>query len=286
MRALVRPLASSLGIFGLLSLSTASVSAQDQPPSQPGYQQPGAQPGYQQPQPYPQPQQYPQQYQQPQPYPQQPQQYQQPQPYPQPYPQAQPYPQPYPQQGYYPRQPGYPPPTPPPPPRHRGFLLLPYLGVNIPVGDAAEGTSAGFRLGGLLGFYVAPILSLNGELNIDVINVDTDADVTTAILDWCFSPLFHFGPPRAEFVVGPKLGFFTEASSYSYGGQDYSSSAYGTAYGFNAGLFFALGRISIGGLLNYTAHSYSHVCDYDDSCYDVDGGPDFKVFGLTGALLF
>lgn len=291
---------------------------QPQPQPQP---QPGQYPQqYQYPQPYQQPQpaqpgqqaQYPQQYQQPQPA--QPQQYQQPQAYPQQYPQPGAYPQPgqqpqaypqypqtyqqpqaYPQQpGYY-QQPAYPAPVaaaPAPAPRHRGFMFLPYLGLNFPVGDAGENYSTGFRLGGLMGGYVGPHFSINGELSIDIMNLDlaSEYEATEVLAAFTLSPLFHFGPPRLDFVIGPRLGFFADAASMSMSGSSsettYSST--GLAYGFNAGAFFQLGRIWLGGLLSFTAHDASELCVDDGSgedCYDAEGDA-FKVLTLNAAALF
>ena len=320
MRALVRPFALSLSLLLASALAPRPVQAQTDPnqpyQAQPGYQQPQQypqQPGYQQPQGYPDQQQqgYPQPgYPQPQPG------YQQPQPgYQQP---PQPYPQQYPQQGYpqqaNPPPPGYyaPPPqpaygqqptyapspvyAPPPEPAYRrGFLWMPYIGVNVPVGVSSNGDSTGLRLGGIFGFNVGQFLSLNGELTIDVLNLDTNPGVsaTGAIVDFTFSPFFHLNVPGLEFVVGPKLGFFGMSTTYSQSGyQDSTYSGSGLAYGFNAGVFIPLGRIAIGGLLNFTGRSYSSQCysDYDTNyssvCGDVSGGSDDKFFGFSGALMY
>jgi hypothetical protein len=318
MTALVRPFAMSLGLLSASLLAPRAVQAQADPnqpyQAQPGYQQPQQpqqpqqQPGYQQPQQYPDQQQgYPQQnYQQPQPgyqqpYPQQPypqQGYQQPPAYPP----AQGYaPQGNPPPGYYataPRPaygppPGYgPPPTYAPPPVEpafrRGFLWMPYLGVNVPVGDTSNGVSTGLRLGGIFGFNVGPFLSLNGELTVDVLNLDSAAGMsaTGAEVDFAFSPLFHIDLPALELVVGPKLGFFGMSATYSQSGYpDSTFSGSGLAYGFNAGVFIPLGRIAIGGLLNFTGRSYSSACQ-NNFCADVSGGSDDKFFGFSGALMY
>jgi hypothetical protein len=289
MRTLLRLFVLPLGVLLATSLTAGAARAQDQYPPQPGYQQPYPQQGY--PQQSPEAQQYPQQYQQPQQYPQQgyPQQqaYPQQQPYPQQaYPQQQPYPQQgYPQQQPYPQQPVYPS---QPVDRHRGLLLLPYLGANVPFGDGSQWLSTGFRLGGLLGFYVGPAVSLNAELTLDFLSVDGQGSsgVTNLMVDWAFSPLFHFGPANMDFVIGPKFGFFTQEISYSAYNNDYSSTSYGYVYGVNAGVFVSMGRISVGGLLSFTGHSYSQYCDYYDQCGNISGASDLKIFGITGALLF
>ncbi len=294
-----------------------------QPEPQPGYQQPQPQPGYQQPQQQPGYQQYPQPqpgYQQPQGYPYQQQGYPQ-----QGYQQPQPgYQQPYPQQGYQ-QPPGYPPaqgyapqgnPPPPgyyapaprpaygpppgygPPPSYapppvepafrRGFLWMPYIGVNVPVGDTSKGVSTGLRLGGLFGFNASPFLSLNGELTIDVLNLDSSMGTSAsgAEVDFAFSPLFHIDLPALELVVGPKLGFFAMSATFSESGYpDTTLSGSGLAYGFNAGVFIPLGHIAIGGLFNFTGRSYFSSC-LNDVCGDASGGSDDKFFGFSGALMY
>lgn len=311
MRALVRPFTMSLSLLlaGALVPLAALAQQAPYPPAQPGYQQP--QPGYQQPQPgYQQPQQYPDQqgYQQPQQYPQQ--GYQQPQQYPQ---------QQYPQQGYqqpqqypqqaYPQQPSAPPPgygpqpgyapqpayaPPPDEPRfRRGFIMIPYLGLNVPTGSNSDGFSSGLRLGALFGWHVGPAVSLNCEFNIDVMNIDTasnssDSNPSLVFVDFAFSPLYHIVLPQLEIVVGPKLGFFGAASSFDYGGTTYTGSGSGVAYGLNAGVFFPLGySLAIGGLLNYTVRSFSSCDSTSDNGSDFClTGPDEKILGFSGALIF
>ena len=314
MRALVRPLTISLSLLLTGTLVSRVAQAQADPnqqyQAQPGYQQPQQypqQPGYQPPQGYPdqqgyqQPQQYPQQgYQPPQQYPQQG--------YQQPYPQ-QGYPQQgYPQQGYPQPQPSAPPPGYGPPPGYaqpptyapppseprfrRGFIILPYLGLNAPVGEGSDAYSVGLRLGALFGWHVGPSISLNGEFNIDVLNaksVSGYSSPTDVNVDFAFSPLYHIVLPQLEIVVGPKLGLFAESMSYKddYYNTSYTGSGSGLAYGLNAGVFIPLGNIAIGGLFNLTVRSYSS-CD-NSSTSDSDfciTGPDAKTLGFTGAMIF
>jgi hypothetical protein len=170
-------------------------------------------------------------------------------------------------------------------------MMLPYLGLSIPTGDGSEGLGTSLRLGGLFGFYAGQFLSLNGELSIDVLNIDTPSGVSAsgAAVGFTFSPLFHFGPPRMDFVVGPRLGFFGTSETYSYDDgyspdDDYSST--GFLYGFNAGAFFSLGRISLGGLLSVSIHSISSACRNDDCGDPPSGTPALKIVGLSGAMLW
>ena len=106
-------------------------------------------------------------------------------------------------------------------------------------------------------------------------------DQTEVFFDLTLSPLFHFGVPYVDFVVGPKIGSFA-----FYGASD--SSGYGVVYGFTAGAFFPIGRIAIGGLLSFTAHSFegSSSCSSDsyyyDDCYT---SPDTKLISFSVALM-
>jgi hypothetical protein len=292
MRALVRPFATSLFLAGTL----ASLAAQAQtPPEQPyqaqpeqGYQQPQQQ--YQQP-----PQAYPQQQ-----YQQYPQYQQQGYAQPQAYPSAQGYPANQPPPGYYAPQPAYRQPTyhqpayaPAPtyaaePPYRVGFLWMPYIGVNIPTGDLSDSYSAGLRLGGIFGINLPPFLSLNLELTFDWLNPKyADYDTTEIMYSFSFSPLFHFRFPQLELVAGPKFGYFGHYVSFDQTydtSSDFTESGY--AYGINLGIFFPLGRLSIGGLLNYTGHHVTSSCNVYNECADVYNGADYNLLGFSLALLY
>jgi hypothetical protein len=81
-----------------------------------------------------------------------------------------------------------------------------------------------------LGVHIGPFLSLNGELGVDIMNPNAGedyngtADRTEAFFDFTLSPLFHFGVPSVDFVVGPKIGWFTfVGSSREFGGRGPSS---------------------------------------------------------------
>ena len=280
---------------------------------QQGYPQPGyppQPPGYP-PQPSYPPTGYPQQG-----YPQQgyPQQGYPQQGYPQPgYPpagyQQQGYPPPgYPPAGY--QQPGYPPPgyppagsAYPPPPlgprrRHGAFLALGYIGLQAHEGASGHGQKAGLRLGGILGYRPNDHLSFNGELTLDVLNLDNPAvgaanqgtDVSGAEFDLAFSPLFHTYAGAVELAVGPKLGLWGGGTQYSVSGETTKYSTGGLVAGVNAGLFVALGNgASLGGLLSFAVRSIGQVCYTDVFGTRTCSNPDVdseKVLGITGAALF
>jgi hypothetical protein len=301
------------GLFCLASLLGTTLTSglafcQAAPPPQ-GYPDPNAQPQYP-------PQQ--QQYQQPQqpgyPPPQQgyaPQDYQQQQPgYPQQQPGYPPQQQPgYPQQqpGYPPPQQGYPPPgygpppgyapAPPPayapPPGHHGLLAMAYIGINGFAGETGQGIDPGLRLGGLLGFYASPMFSLNGELSIDFMNLDSNLfpNTTGVRASLSIAPLFHFpaGTGNIELVVGPKLGVWDEELSDTNSSATQSFSGY--LLGLNAGAFTHVGRSSLGGLFSFESATPNKACQNDgfngDICSSIPGSPTSeKVLAFTLAALF
>jgi hypothetical protein len=289
-------------LLGLILMPGTIVAQQAAPPSPPPYPDPNQAPyPQQQPQQPQTPQQpYPQQYPpQPQPYPQQgyPQQYppaQQPYPqqsYPQQYPpQQQPYPQPgYPQQ--YPPAGSYQAP-PPAPPGHHGLLLMGFLGFHAFQGDTGEGLSPGLRLGGLLGFYASPVFSLNGELTLDFLNIDSSspyngATGVRALL--ALSPLYHVPAGNVELVIGPKFGGWGTTLSDDNSGA--SISARGYVLGLNAGVFARAGNINLGGLFSFEAGFPTSICFDDglgDACHSATGSEKDadKIVAFNGAILF
>jgi hypothetical protein len=141
------------------------------------------------------------------------------------------------------------------------------MGFSSMVGQYSDGYSTGLRMGALLGGHIGPFLSLNGELGVDITNppgdVYTGTDRIEAFFDFTLSPLFHFGVPSVEYVVGPKIGSFafvgsaresdgTRGPSYTL---DYHG--HGIVYGFTAGAFSPIGRVALGGILGFTGHSFS-----------------------------
>jgi hypothetical protein len=282
---------------------------QQQPPGYqppPGYQQPP--PGYQQPPPgYQRPppgsQQPPPGYQQPPPGYQQPPPgyYQQPPPgYQQPAPPAyyQPPPTYYqqPPQTYYPPGQAYQPAPARPPPRTRGFLALPYIGFNSFAGDTGAQLDPGLIVGALVGGRLSPTFSINGEIRIDTLNfrnLDSNQQWETNEFDLAASPLFHVPFAAGEFVVGPKLGFFSYDATYKTNTRVTGTEQWsGLTAGVNTGLFFAVSRImSLGGMLSFTIRDPSEKCRTDyvlatpEACTTGDFTAE-KVLGFHAGALF
>jgi hypothetical protein len=197
--------------------------------------------------------------------------------------------------GYSAPPPGYyqPAPVTTVPAFRRGFLAMPYLGVQIPVGSSGDSLGTGLRLGAILGGHVIPELSLNGELTIDIMNpknVPSGMSVTEVIVDLVFSPLLHFGTDQIECFVGPKIGAFGMSASLSYQGASESANAQGLAYGLNAGVAFPVGNLAIGGLLAYTGRHATKVCSTasggSETCDTSPSGDDMRQLSITGMVLF
>jgi hypothetical protein len=179
--------------------------------------------------------------------------------------------------------------TPPGPAYRRGFLAMPFVGVQIPTGDLGDAFDAGLRLGTLLGGHVGSMLSLNGEINIDVLNPKGSGDVTAVAVDMFFSPLLHLGTEAFEAFIGPRIGFSGIVISSKSGSTTTDLTYTGIGYGINAGIGIPLGKLAIGGMFSYTGRSPSEVCvkrtGYSESCGDWNGD-DLHSVAFSGFVLF
>jgi hypothetical protein len=188
--------------------------------------------------------------------------------------------------------------APPPPPadrRHRGFLAMPFLGINSYQGDKGANLGPGFRLGTLLGGRINEMFSINGELTFDFANpenVPAGVDVTMLDLVLTVSPLYHFIAGNIEVVVGPKFGghSFTQQQNDT-GLGDSKRTWNGYVIGLNGGVFAAVSRgMSLGGLLSLesrTAHEYCFTDPgFAEQCTTNNTGSSFRVLGFMAALLF
>jgi hypothetical protein len=201
-----------------------------------------------------------------------------------------------PQQGGYPPA-GYPPPPPPAQglSQRRGFLALPFLGINSYQGKTGKDMNPGLRLGVLLGGHVNEQLSLNGELVIDVMNFDEMGGPQIAAADvvLALSPLFHLLIGKAELAVGPKVGLRSAAMSMDSSAGEEKQTLAGYVIGINAGFFTAVSNsMSIGGLLSAEIRTTHKLCStaagFRENCTTEDAltGAADKVIGLTAAALF
>jgi hypothetical protein len=170
---------------------------------------------------------------------------------------------------------------------------MPYIGLNVPVGSSGDSFGPGFRLGALLGGHLNPMLSLNGEMTIDVMNIKnapSGTDVSEVMVDLLFSPLVHFGTDQIEGFVGPKIGGFGMSGSAKAGTNSVDGKAQGLAYGFNLGVAAPLGSVAIGGLVSYVGRHATKICTtvsgQSERCDSSPSGNDFKSLGFAGLVLF
>jgi hypothetical protein len=129
-----------------------------------------------------------------------------------------------------------------------GLLVMPFVGVHRPSGDAFD---IGFRAGFLAGYHVFPVVSVNGELAFDLMNANNVSEtdyVKAYVADLVLSPLYHLEFAWGEIVVGPRMGAFRSACS----GNNQQEIAHGLAYGLNAGVFGRADAMALGALLAYT----------------------------------
>ena len=175
----------------------------------------------------------------------------------------------------------------------RGLMTMPYAGLHAPVGTASATYDTGPRLGIILGGHLSRLVSLNGEFAADLVNhpVAGSTDRGEALLDLTFSPLFHFGGDRLEFVAGPKLGVSADVNGVRRLGVESSSGAtyIGYAYGINSGLLVHRSGWAFGVLVAYTGRNIVQDCrglpgGIDICAGDLSGRTDAKVLSLTAAL--
>jgi hypothetical protein len=164
--------------------------------------------------------------------------------------------------------------------------------MHVPVGDSGDGLDPGFRIGAILGGRVLPELSLNGEIAIDVMNpshVQSGVDVSIVMVDFVFSPLFHFGNDHVEGFVGPRIGGFLMEGSSSYQSRSMEGSASGIAYGLNVGFAINAGKVALGAIFSYTGRHAMETCTKfsgsSETC-DTDTGDDFKEVTAAGLVMF
>lgn len=175
-------------------------------------------------------------------------------------------------------------------PREHGWVLIPYFGFNLPVATTANSYSAGFRLGGLAGWYLTPRFSIDGEFTLDLMDGDTDSSILKPhehYLDFVLSPLFHFR--SGEILIGPKLGWFTNSrsvsnDSFTPGPILEAHTGQGILFGINAGGFVPFGKLAIGLL---ASADFRHFTTVDCGPHECAGDYSLvTVVSLSVAALF
>jgi hypothetical protein len=184
-----------------------------------------------------------------------------------------------------------------PAPGGTGLLVLPYVGINLPVGKGSDNHSIGRRLGLLLGWNANPKVSLNAELSLDVLDGNGYTLTTKPdekYLGVAASPLFRIDRRRVVAVFGPTVGYFqyTLWLHESYAGNPSSSkqTARGVSVGLNVGVFVPLGPVAVGGMFAADLHQATRNCKSSsvvggEYC-DRDTHRDTGTLGLSGAVMF
>jgi hypothetical protein len=148
----------------------------------------------------------------------------------------------------------------------RGVLVMPFVGFHAVEGIAADDYDAGPRVGFLLGAHAAPAVSLNVELAMDFLSPKVNmavrgTEVSGRDFTIAFSPLFHARSGIGEFVVGPKLGFWSSGIDVRMGAQTIQNSQSGWAYGFNIGAFAGVhDSAALGALVSYQMTYLDQSC--------------------------
>jgi hypothetical protein len=169
----------------------------------------------------------------------------------------------------------------------RGFLVLTYAGWQFPV-EAAAWITNGYRFGGLLGGHLSEHLSLSADLGFATWTWNRN-NHRAGQFDVGATLLLHAGGPRAEIIVGPKLG---KALIFR---NDYNENTHvyvnGWQMGVKAGVLLALsGAMALGIVadLSYTINpvELDASCFYNESS-DCTRDTRHTVLGsLAAAVLF
>jgi hypothetical protein len=109
------------------------------------------------------------------------------------------------------------------------------------------------------------------------------------MLEAAFSPLFHVGDQRTEFVIGPAIGAWMtslDLSDDSFG-DHLSATAQGWTVGGNMGLFSPLWhKVRVGALINFMVRETAHVCvNLNASSACQNSGPAHQVLGFSAAAM-
>jgi hypothetical protein len=175
---------------------------------------------------------------------------------------------------------------------HEGVQIMPMIGVNSFQGSRAEQIDPGLRLGAMLGGRTSENGSMNGELTIDIVNVQgtPGIDISEYVVNASFAPLLHVPVGAGEIVMGPQVGFFYLGLHASDGVNSLDEWGAGWMMGANAGLLFPINdRAEMGGMISFAYDRPLKLCasgtGTPESC-TTDGLTAAKVLGFSFAALF
>jgi hypothetical protein len=178
----------------------------------------------------------------------------------------------------------------------KGIIIIPFGGLHAVEGIAASDYDAGLRVGALVGTHLAAPISLNVEIAVDFLSPNQSGAVTRSQasghdLTIAFSPLFHGSAGIGEFVIGPKLGYWSSGITSTNPGSDSTQlSQTGWVFGFNMGAFAGVSdAVALGAMFTYQMTFLSQEC-VRGSNVPIEGcsGSGFapQILGFSVAALF
>jgi hypothetical protein len=152
----------------------------------------------------------------------------------------------------------------------------------------------GLHFGGLAGFRLSELVSINGELAFDSVDLNGPRDERFTELDSTatLSPLVSITAGKVDLVFGPKLGAWVASYNQSSVSRGDGS---GTFWGLDLGTSFATltqvsRRLWLGGLASFDLRIYRKICFTPtggiEGCASTDLPPADKVVSFSALLMF
>jgi len=172
---------------------------------------------------------------------------------------------------------------------------MPYAGLHSYHGDGTANIGPGIHLGGLVGFRFQEVVSLNGELTLDRLdlsNLPVGEQLSEFDLVATISPLYSIIDGKLEVAFGPKIGFWIgnyDQTSASRG--DGNGTFSGLDLGANLAVMGQVGRhLWLDGLASFDVRTFRSSCfapPYGkETCANGDLPPADKVLALSLLLMF
>jgi hypothetical protein len=170
---------------------------------------------------------------------------------------------------------------------------MPFVGVDLPLGTAAQYFDLGVRAGGVLGYRVLPFLSLNGEVGFElfepnqVVGESSEYSLSLVASELAISPMFHVALQRGEVVLGPKIGAVRSTSTMeSWNDPKRDETKYGLVYGLSLGVFGNARSVGLGVIMSYIGRQGLAPMCADGSSSKKCVPSDFSTLSASIASLF
>jgi hypothetical protein len=159
--------------------------------------------------------------------------------------------------------------------------------------DTGLSLGIGPHVGGMIGYRFMEQVSLNAEVSLDIPHAELSSSFTSIDaqrLAFSVSPLYHIDAGAVDFMVGPKLGFWTSTFSQSDSLGTATLTYTGWMAGVTAGLYYKVGRIGLGGLASFDYAPVLQGCSTNDfseqTCGPNKTFPADKMLSFALAVLF